>query len=108
LMADDSTTIIKFETENLATLKNTLEDFATVSGLTCNFSKTSVMPVGPPTASPVDTVSFPLTDKIKLLGLEISNDLGSFDYVFNNILEKIENIINSGNASICLSWVGFQ
>jgi hypothetical protein len=74
-MADDNTTIVKFETGNLANLKGTLEDFSKVSGLTCNFSKTSVMPVGPPPLMAVDTVGFPLTDKIKLLGLEICNDL---------------------------------
>jgi hypothetical protein len=36
---------------------------------------------------------FPLTDRIKLLGLDITNDIGDMDQTFIPILEKIEKII---------------
>jgi hypothetical protein len=81
-MADDNTTIIKFETDNLLHLRSILEGFAEVSGLTCNFTKTTVMPIGPEPTVPIDTVGFPISNSIKLLGLEINSSLTSLENSF--------------------------
>ncbi len=48
-MADDNTTIMLQTTENFHNLRRILDDFAKVSGLTCNFDKTCVLKIGPDT-----------------------------------------------------------
>jgi hypothetical protein len=93
-MADDNTTIIKFEMNNLRHLRSILEGFSEVSGLTCNFTKTTVMPIGPEPIVPIDTAGFPISKSIKLLGLEINSSLTSLENSFAPILEKIEKIIH--------------
>jgi hypothetical protein len=93
-LADDNTTITRFETESLYALKSILDGFAKVSGLKCNFDKTMVMPVGTAINQHIDTAGFSVTNKIKLLGLTITNEADNFTADFEGIYEKIQRIIN--------------
>ena len=45
--ADDTTGLGERSKENVSHIKNILEEFSVFSGLKCNFSKTSIMPIGP-------------------------------------------------------------
>ncbi len=42
-LADDNTTLLLLNEENLISLRNVLDDFGNLSGLKCNFDKTVVM-----------------------------------------------------------------
>jgi hypothetical protein len=70
-----------------------LDDFANISGLRCNYDKTMVMPVGTGGPLPADMHGFLLSNKITLLGLDITNDIGSIGDAFLKIRDKIVNII---------------
>jgi hypothetical protein len=96
-MADDNTTITLLNRTNLLNLRLILDQFAIISGLSCNYEKTCVLPVGP--ANPnflieTDTSGFQVVNKIKLLGLEIDNSFENTDTVFAEIHEKIKNLIS--------------
>jgi hypothetical protein len=69
-----------------------LEKFAGISGLHCNFDKTALLPVHPPTTEELAWIreaGFSIVDKIKLLGADITADAADNCNNFDNILEKI-------------------
>jgi hypothetical protein len=45
-LADNTTIITRFESASLVRIRGILDDFGQVSGLRCNYDKTTVMPVG--------------------------------------------------------------
>jgi hypothetical protein len=93
-MADDNTTITRYETGSLRALRNCLDDFSTISGLKCNFDKTVVMPVGLiDDRDNTDTAGFTKVDIITLLGLEITKDADNFGNSFRKIHNKIQNLV---------------
>jgi hypothetical protein len=51
------------------------------------------MPIGPDPIVPVDTAGFPISNSIKLLGMEINRSLNNLEDAFVPILEKVEKII---------------
>jgi hypothetical protein len=92
-LADDNTTMMLLDESNLRALRKYLDDFASISGLRCNYDKTMVMPVGTGGPPPADMHCFLLSNKITLLGLDITNDIGSISDAFLKIRDKIVNII---------------
>jgi len=91
-LADDNTTLTLMAAENLRYLRQILDDFSAVSGLTCNYDKTNVLAIGPPVDN-IDLAGFSQTDSIKLLGLNISKNLDTFDETFVTIHDKIRDLI---------------
>jgi len=93
--ADDSNTVTIFEYESLAELKRILEEFRQISGLKCNFEKTSILRIGN-TDNDIDerilNLGFEIVDRIKLLGFYLTkNGIDGRD-----ILHKItESIVRS-------------
>jgi len=92
-LADDNSTLTLMANCNLQALRRILEDFADLSGLQCNYDKTCVLPLGPPVPG-VDLAGFSLTDKIKLLGMEITPALDNIDEIFTTVHEKILDLIS--------------
>jgi len=92
-LADDNTTITLMDGQNMAHLRQILDNFALVSGLTCNYEKTCVLPVGPAVAG-IDTAGFVQVDSIKLLGMDIKRNLDNIDETFDAIHEKIINLVS--------------
>jgi hypothetical protein len=69
-LADDNTSLILLEEDNLRVLRKILDDFGNISGLLCNYDKTVVMPIGNTSDTPVDVSGFTLTNSVKLLGMK--------------------------------------
>jgi hypothetical protein len=92
-LADDTTIITRFESASLIRIRGILDDFGKVSGLRCNYDKTTVMPVGLLNNVNVDTAGFSVSNRIKLLGLSLSAGLDTFDNAFTEIREKINSLI---------------
>jgi hypothetical protein len=92
-LADDNTTLMLLNEENLISLRTVLDDFGNISGLKCNFDKTVVMPIGHVGTVLENYAGFTVSSSVKLLGMTINNDLDNFDNIFLDIGEKILNII---------------
>jgi hypothetical protein len=92
-LADDNTTLMELTENNLRSLRNILDGFGSLSGLKCNYDKTMVMPVGNTSHVPRNLFGFSLTNKIKLLGAEITNNWEDLEKNFDTVAEKIENLI---------------
>jgi hypothetical protein len=90
---DDNTTLLLLEESNLRSLCSILDDFGNISGLLCNYDKTMVMPIGNTSVIPVNCCGFTVSDKIKLLGMEITNALDNTNDIFIDIGERILKII---------------
>jgi hypothetical protein len=92
-LADDNTTLMEFSESNLRYLRGILESFGKISGLKCNYDKTVVMPIGKVCKMNMNLHGFCLSNSVKLLGLDISNDLNELPANFTNIEKKIRDII---------------
>jgi hypothetical protein len=92
-LADDNTTLMELTGENLGRLRTILDDFGNVTGLRCNYDKKMVMPIGSVNNIPPDLHGFVLTDKIKLLGMDITNNVKDLGNNFQAILEKVSKLI---------------
>ncbi len=99
-LADDNTTLLLLEESNLRSLRSILDEFDEISGLLCNYDKTMVMPIGNTNVIPANCWGFKVSDKIKLLGMEITNTLDNTNDIFIDIGERILNII--------LFWTRFR
>jgi len=76
-----------------------LENFAIFSGLRCNLEKTSIMLIGSATQVPdeIAALGFTFSDKIKVLGMELSRDPDTWDENFVNIASGIKRKIEFWN-----------
>jgi hypothetical protein len=92
-LADDNTTLMELTENNLCNLRETLEKLGDMSGLRCNYNKTLIIPIGANTVVPNNLHGFTVSNKIKLLGLEISNDLSKLSENFVAIKDKILSLI---------------
>jgi hypothetical protein len=97
--ADDTSVATVFSYPNLLNLKTILEDFAGISGLRCNLDKTSVLLIGSSQDVPDDiaTLGFTFSDKIKVLGMDISRNPDDWDQNFVRILTGINKKIEFWN-----------
>ena len=88
--ADDTNALCKRSKENIQLLKKILVDFALISGLVCNFDKTSVIPVGP-NADIRDGFNddIRVESSFTLLGMEIDNKLSNLQSNFDKTIDKI-------------------
>jgi hypothetical protein len=93
--ADDTTGLTLFEIESLRTLKRILFEFGSFSGLQCNVDKTVLMPVGRiiPPSDEIKELGFAHVESIKILGMEIDQNLEFLDQNFSIIHEKIKKSI---------------
>ncbi len=93
--ADDTTGMSLFELESLATLKKILTDFGKFSGLQCNVDKTVLMQVGQITApSPeILQLGFSHVNEIRILGMNIDQNIENLDQNFVTIHDKVKNSI---------------
>jgi hypothetical protein len=92
-LADDNTTLMELSEDNLRCLRDILDKFGALSGLKCNYDKTMVMPVGNTTRIPRKLYGFSLTNKIKLLGADITNNWEDLEKNFDTVTDKIESLI---------------
>jgi hypothetical protein len=83
----------KGENSDILALQSTLNDFGILSGLNCNMEKTCIMPIGGCDTSNLVT-NFTICNEIKLLGMEIDNNLECLNTIHNKTLVKISNTIN--------------
>ena len=77
-------------------LKEILDSFKELSGLSTNYEKTAIMRIGnitDPKPAEIYALGFTVTDKIKLLGFTISNEDNITKINFNPIEQKIMGII---------------
>jgi hypothetical protein len=94
--ADDSTTCTYFAYEDLFRLKQILIKFASISGLRCNFEKTSIMRIGNLDGDVDERIAelgFEIVDKCKLLGFIFSRDSPLASANAPQLIEKIKNTI---------------
>jgi hypothetical protein len=95
--ADDSTTFTYCEYGDLYALKTILESFAAISGLKCNFEKTTVVRIGDCT-SDVDPrileLGFDFSSSCKLLGFQVTNNGDLHTENLNSLKKKVTNTIN--------------
>jgi hypothetical protein len=89
--ADDNTAGTLFEFESLNTLKNTIEHFASFSGLSCNTEKTVIMQVGYkiPISEEIAGLGFNFSESIHILGMEIDNKLERLDNNFDKTIVSL-------------------
>jgi hypothetical protein len=92
-LADDNTTLMEFTEGNLKRLCEILEDFGHIIGLKCNYDKTVILPIGKVNNTPIDLHGFCISNSVKLLGMNITNNLNDFPSNFISIENKIRDII---------------
>jgi hypothetical protein len=95
-LADDNTVLTLLQPESLGTIKKILEDFGEISGLCCNYDKTVILPVFAPTEEErafIKDLDFRIVDKLKLLGMEITNNFNDIRNNFVVIREKILKLV---------------
>ena len=93
--ADDTSGLSLFELESLKTLKQAMLDFGEFSGLKCNVEKTVLMQIGniqPPPQEIID-LGFTFVESIRLLGMEIDQELLHLDDNFITVHNKIVNSV---------------
>jgi hypothetical protein len=75
--ADDGTVMAKATPEAFLTIRSILDDFENLSGLRCNTNKSALLPIGYDNGEiPAffHNAGFPVTDKLTILGVEITNN----------------------------------
>jgi exonuclease III len=94
--ADDATALGQAKKQSLDFIKQTLVDFAELSGLKCNQEKSLIMPVGCGDTIPECILSsgFKICTEVKILGITIDNKLNKLASNFDAVIIKIINIRN--------------
>jgi hypothetical protein len=97
--ADDTSVATIFTHQNLLNFKNILADFASISGLKCNLDKTSILLIGSSQviSDEISALGFSFSDKIKVLGMELSREPGDWDDNFVRILAGITKKVEFWN-----------
>ncbi len=94
--ADDTTGLTLLELDSLSKLKKALFDFGEMSGLKCNVEKTVLMQVGNliPPSNEILALGFSHVESIRILGMDIDQNISNLDQNFSNILDKIRSSIS--------------
>ena len=97
--ADDTSVATIFTHQNLLNLKTILADFASISGIKCNLDKTSILLIGSSQviSDEISALGFSFSDKIKVLGMELSREPGEWDENFVRILADISKKVEFWN-----------
>jgi hypothetical protein len=94
--ADDNSVLTVLEMSSLIELKNVLNKFKTLSGLSTNYEKTAIMRIGNARtviSEDLANIGFEYVEKIKLLGFYITNSDNISNLNFEPVTAKISNII---------------
>jgi hypothetical protein len=93
--ADDTTPTGKLTPNAIQYIKQSLTDFANISGLKCNVEKSQIMITGTdaPTPDYILDSGFQTVNKVKILGFDISKDHKDLQSNFETCINKIRNII---------------
>ena len=95
--ADDTTRMGARSKENISYVKSVLNEFAAFSGLKCNFSKTSVMPVGNNLEMDcTESEGLAVVKDITLLGMSIDQNLAHLHNNFDVTINKMEKVLCFG------------
>jgi hypothetical protein len=95
-LADDNTVITLLQYESLNTIKIALESFSAISGLHCNYDKTVILPIFRQTDEEMEILrdlGFKSVDKIKLLGMDLTNNYADISGNFVQIRDKILRLV---------------
>jgi hypothetical protein len=87
--ADDSTALTLADQESISNIENCLINFEKISGLACNFEKSSITFIGDTTNLTNISTRFSVSESFKLLGVDISNDLSRLQDNFRKIKTKM-------------------
>jgi exonuclease III len=93
--ADDATLLARANREAALAVKRILTLFFVISGLECNFEKSTIMFFGfPGNLVPewAGEIGFQVVSKTKILGCEIESDLSKLTNNFDTTLKKIRNL----------------
>jgi hypothetical protein len=96
-LADDNTVLSVIDRNSLLTIKYILTQFADISGLQCNFDKTTLLPIFPVSDQELEWITeagFTISPLLKLLGAEITSNYEEITRNFDRIHEKIVSLIN--------------
>ena len=95
--ADDLTIIFNATHETCALLFNIMREFHALSGLECNFEKTSIMFLGQPNDELIDLINqerIEIVDSINVLGFEFDARLEHINLNIDKSIEKIATHVN--------------
>jgi hypothetical protein len=105
--ADDVTAMGKLTRPAITSVKHSLDEFAGLSGLKCNVDKSMIMITGTGGNIPdyILNSGFQITDKLHILGMDITRDTNKLSDNFDAVIEKIRS---TGNfwAKFKLSLMG--
>jgi hypothetical protein len=93
--ADDSSNLTLFTFEALAELKNVLDSFKILSGLSCNLEKSFVMRIGNTLGEvpqEVANLGFTFVNKINLLGFTLCSYGDSVAANYEKVIQRITNL----------------
>jgi hypothetical protein len=93
--ADDTTGLTLLELDSLSKLKEVLYEFGEMSGFKCNVEKTVLMQVGNLIAPSNEIVALGAShiQSIKILGMEIDQNISNLDQNFSIILDRVKSSI---------------
>jgi hypothetical protein len=95
--ADDGTVIAKVTNDVFPRIRQILEQFENLSGLSCNIEKSMVLPVGYENDEiPVQILEsgFKVVKKVNILGAEITNNADDLVQNFEKVIRKVSGIKN--------------
>jgi len=94
--ADDVTLFVDDNPDNIAYARLILQQFADLSGLECNIEKTSIMLLNsrPEQIKDIEQVGFKTVREVKILGLDIDNNLRCLDTAHDKTVIKMRKVKN--------------
>jgi hypothetical protein len=114
--ADDNSTATEANIGSLQALKDICTEFSSFSGLQSNAEKTTLLKIGTVAnlTEEILQLGFNITDKVKLLGMDIDRTLSSLNNFFDDVAVKITQMIEHwerfyltlpGRISICKTFM---
>jgi hypothetical protein len=114
--ADDNSTATEANIGSLQALKDICTEFSSFSGLQSNAEKTTLLKIGTVAnlTEEILQLGFNVTDKVKLLGMDIDRTLSSLNNFFDDVAVKITQMIEHwerfyltlpGRISICKTFM---
>jgi hypothetical protein len=93
--ADDTTPMGKLSEVAILAIKNILVDFSVISGLKCNIEKSQILIVGAtePVPDYVTNSGFAVTNKLNILGFDITKNADDLQKNYEKVTEKIRSMV---------------
>jgi hypothetical protein len=95
--ADDGNVTTILDRENITRLRSILDAFGTMSGLTCNYDKSFILPtandIDPFIREEIELTGFPVKNSIKLLGFDLTCNGIDANLYADSLLEKMRKIV---------------